>query len=126
MTSSAKGSQRPALEPVLDALGRELARMADVAVRLQGLPNLSTESIQASQAQIVQDIQALDGLTQSLFALADFVSALAPTVTAQSSCDLKSALNLVTLSDVARRLDSDAGPDPEHEAGALELFGDDL
>jgi len=117
------------LSPILQAVSRELTALGDMGSVLQSvLSALATAHARLSGEPHVpgsEDIQALDLFTQRLFVLADFLDALAPTVTPGSQGDLGRALEGVNLADVAKRLGADA-PDmdePVH-TGELELFGD--
>jgi hypothetical protein len=93
-----------------------LSSLAAAHARLSGEPH----------APGSEDIQALDLFTQRLFVLADFLNALAPTVTPGSRGDLGRALEGVNLADVAKRLGAEtAETDEPVYTGELELFGDD-
>jgi hypothetical protein len=116
------------LLPILQAVSRELTSLGDMGSVLQSvLSSLATAHARLSgepHAPGSEDIQALDVFTQRLFVLADFLNALAPTVTPGSRGDLGRALEEVNLADVAKRLGGDALEGDDRHTGELELFGD--
>ena len=119
------------LSPILHAVSRELASLGDMGSVLQSvLSQLASAHARVSGEQHApgsEDIQALDLFTQRLFVLADFLKALAPTVTPGSCGDLGRALEGVNLSDVARRLGAEGSgfEDGPVDTGELELWGDE-
>ncbi len=121
------------LPAILGAVSRELSALGDMGADLQSVlsplahahGNLRQLSGDAGHVPGSEEIQALDLFTQRLFVLADFLTALAPTVSQGSRADLRQALGVVSLSDVARRLGSAASEEISVDTGALELFGDD-
>jgi hypothetical protein len=126
-TQLAPGADLP---PILQAVSRELASLGDMGSELQTvLSSLAIAHARLSgepHAPGSEDIQALDLFTQRLFVLADFLGALAPTVTPGSRGDLGLALEGVNLADVAKRLGADkTDGDEPIDTGELELFGDD-
>jgi hypothetical protein len=117
------GSELPA---ILGAVSRELVALGDMGADLQSvLSPLAQAHGNLRQPPGSEEIQALDLFTQRLFVLADFLTALAPTVSPGSRADLRQALGAVSLSDVARRLGSAAAEEIPVDTGALELFGDE-
>lgn len=126
---------RAALPPVLHAVSRELLALGDMGAGLQAafssLTLAHARMTGEEHAPSCEDIQALDLFTQRLFVLAEFLTALAPTVTPGSEADLSHALSAVNLADVARRLGTEEGgaaeegAEPETDPGDFELFGDD-
>ena len=126
MVQDSPGAQ---LLPVLQAVSRELASLGDMGSSLQSvLSSLASAHARMTGDSHVpgsEDIQALDLFTQRLFVLADFLTALAPTVTPGSCGNLDQALEVVSLSDVARRLKGESPHDMEVDAGEFEMFGDD-
>ena len=116
------------LPPILQAVSRELASLGDMGSSLQAV----LSSVAGAHARMTgnghmpgsEGIQALDSLTQRLFALADFLTVLAPTVTPGSCGDLERALQVVSLSDVARRLKGEISNATAVDAGEFEVFGD--
>jgi hypothetical protein len=116
------------LLPILQAVSRELTSLGDMGSVLQSvLSSLATAHARLSGEPHTpgsEDIQALDVFTQRLFVLADFLNALAPTVTPGSRGDLGRALEEVNLADVAKRLGGDALEGDDRHTGELELFGD--
>lgn len=125
----AQEQPRAELEPVLHAVSRELASLGDMGTGLQAvLSSLAQAHVRMTgeeHAPASEDIQALDLFTQRLFVLAEFLTALAPTVTLGAQADLSQALAVVSLSDVARRLGAEGPLEAVADTGAFELFGDD-
>ncbi len=122
------------LPAILGAVSRELSALGDMGADLQSVlsplahahGNLRQLSGEVGHVPGSEEIQALDLFTQRLFVLADFLTALAPTVSPGSRAGLRRALSAVSLSDVARRLGSVAAVEEMPvDTGALELFGDD-
>jgi hypothetical protein len=122
------------LPAILGAVSRELSALGDMGADLQSVlsplahahGNLRQLSGDVGHVPGSEEIQALDLFTQRLFVLADFLTALAPTVSPGSRADLRRALSVVSLSDVARRLGSEAtAQEMPADTGALELFGDE-
>ncbi len=70
----------------------------------------------------IEEAQALDLMTQSLAAVADYLSALAAGLPADWRIDATPAAAIVPLAELARRLAGD-GRDRPPEAGELDLFG---
>ena len=130
MSLSASREPQADLLPILQAVSRELTSLGDMGAVLQGvLSSLASAHARLSgekHAPASEDIQALDLFTQRLFVLAEFLTALAPTVTPDSRGDLTRALEVVNLADVARRLGAQ-GTDPvaAPSTGELELWEDD-
>lgn len=122
------GSPGVELSPILQAVSRELASLGDMGSSLQSvlgaLASAHARTIGDSGMPGSEDIQALDLFTQRLFGLADFLAALAPTVTPGSCGDLDRALQVVSLSDVARRLKGESPGDLAMDAGGFQMFGD--
>jgi hypothetical protein len=125
------GSELPA---ILGAVSRELSALGDMGADLQSVlsplahahGNLRQLTGEVGHVPGSEEIQALDLFTQRLFVLADFLTALAPTVSPGSRADLRQALGAVSLSDVAKRLGSAAAVEEMPvDTGALELFGDE-
>jgi enamine deaminase RidA (YjgF/YER057c/UK114 family) len=122
------------LPAILGAVSRELSALGDMGADLQSVlsplahahGNLRQLSGEVGHVPGSEEIQALDLFTQRLFVLADFLTALASTVSPGSRADLRRALSVVSLSDVARRLGSLAATEEMAvDTGALELFGDE-
>ena len=125
-------AQEPQAEllPILQAVSRELTSLGDMGAVLQGvLSSLASAHARVSgemHAPSSEDIQALDLFTQRLFVLAEFLTALAPTVTPKSRGNLVQALEVVNLADVARRLGAPGTVALEAPStGELELWEDD-
>jgi hypothetical protein len=116
-----------AVEPIAEILGRvcqELDALANQLQRVQGL--ISPLVLQASSLEpgFLQEIQAVDHIEQKLACLSRFLSALAPFMHGHWVLDTSVASEVVTLSELARRLraaeyDVDAA---QHESGDFEMF----
>jgi hypothetical protein len=128
--SDVQAESQADLLPILQAVSRELTSLGDMGSVLQSV----LSSLAAAHARLSgephapgsEDIQALDLFTQRLFVLADFLNALAPTVTPGSRGDLGRALEGVNLSDVAKRLGAETvDADEPVQTGELELWGDE-
>src|SRR6185369_10020379 len=101
----------------LGACAGELAALADLCEALQaGL----APALQSGAA--IEEAQALDILTQSLSAVADYLHALADGVPKYWTLDCRPAAATVQLADLARRLAGGALL-PAQESGEVEMFG---
>jgi hypothetical protein len=109
------------LSCVLDALGYELERLHNQALRLQDVCNGPEPD-----PVMVQELQALDLMTQSLSALSHFVHGLIDQLPDDIDLDLTALLGDVPLHDLAGRLAAGSGgaslifEDPQ--AGNFDLF----
>ena len=107
----------PSLPAVLDSIGHEMQALGALGTSLQaGLGRVTINHDSSS----VEEFQALDVLTQRLFDLANFLSALARCVPQDCQPDLSAGLRGLTLGHLQRRLS--ALPDVKAEAGELEVF----
>jgi hypothetical protein len=96
-----------AVEPIAEILGRvgqELDDLAEQLQRVQGL--ISPLVLQASSLEpgFLQEIQAVDHIEQKLTCLSRFLSALGPMMHGHWVLDMTEASEVVTLSELARRL----------------------
>ena len=101
----------PDLHEVLEAAGAELAMRGRVVEDLQ-------DTLAPGQAGAA-DLQALDSLTQHLFALSGVLCGLGPGWDGH----LGSVLDTVPLGCLQRRLRGKPAPAPD-ASGDIELFGD--
>jgi hypothetical protein len=96
-----------ALEPIAEILGRvgqELDDLSEQLQRVQGL--ISPLVLQASSLEpgFLQEIQAVDHIEQKLACLSRFLAALGPLMHGHWVLDMTEASEVVTLSELARRL----------------------
>lgn len=101
----------------LDRLAHDGARLEQTCARLAVAAGLDERSM--------EELQALDRLTQHLGALARYVSALAEAPAGREAVDLVSALKAVPLAALARRLEnaeSHPACHPVADTGDFELF----
>ena len=117
-------------EPVVDlflCLAAELKDMAD-AVEQVSLPldDMQGSGISSRDRSFVNAMQGLDLTRQRLDCLAQFLTELAPSLPSHWTIDLDRAAEVVTLSDLARRLRSPGRTPSEIEDdaadGDFELF----
>ncbi len=101
----------PDLHGILAAAGQELAALGRV---MQGLQDTLTSGHAGSA-----DLQALDSVTQHLFALGRLLGTLAPGGDGRT----EAALDGVSLGGLQRRLRGQAAYSPD--SGEVELFGHD-
>jgi hypothetical protein len=112
-------SSKPAttVASALETCAQELSELSGVCQRLQA--HLSPLLLRGAD---VEEAQALDVVTQSLGALADYLSALALDVPAEVQVDPQAAAAGLTLSALAARLTGAQASDDE-TSGDLDLFG---
>lgn len=126
MERSVSLAPSPELKPlteILRAVGRELADLGRLTCDLQVALSPFGPGY-AQNCQSPESLQLLDVLTQRLQGTADFLGALAPGLPADWMCDTDVATRLLTLSDLARRLNRPASsyPTENERAGVLEFF----
>lgn len=106
------------LAAVLAAVADEMQELAGLAEALQdGIGSLPI----AFDDLAMEQIQALDMMTQRLSGLAGFLAGLASTIPDKVQAGIGDALQAMPLADMQSRLAS--RPVAAAEAGALELFG---
>jgi hypothetical protein len=101
----------PDLHEVLEAAGAELATLGRIVEGLQ-------DTLAPGQAGAA-DLQALDSLTQHLFALSGVLGGLGPGWDGQ----VAAVLDTVPLGCLQRRLRGQPAPAPD-VSGDIDLFGD--
>jgi hypothetical protein len=117
---SREASDTP-LVTILGALGDEFLELGRFAEQLQTA--LSPALLQiADDPDCFQNAQMLDLLSQRLKALSAFVSSLGQSVPEAWRIKSEAALQVVTLSDLAWRLQGVRTSDEHHQAGKLEMF----
>ena len=133
MTMAARSDsfRATAPDPVVDALvavGREIAALAEVSDRLQGLISAALVADGSRNADHMREFQAIDLLVQRLQGVSIFVEAMASQASPEWRMDAVGAAAKVPLSDLARRLTGDIeGPcvlrsEPGVDDGELDLF----
>lgn len=122
--SQAALARQPAphrLSCVFDAVAYELDRMQAQALRLQEVCNGPEPD-----ATMVQELQALDLMTQSLSAVSHFLRGLIDELPDDVEFDLTPLLRLITLHDLRDRLAAGAAGTSlvfeESQAGDFDLF----
>lgn len=117
-------------EPLAEILSRVGAEMQDVAVLIERLePMLECEKV-ASSVDAMEHMKLLQGIdlaVQKARGLADFVDAVSNNVNVNHLVDLTTALNLITLSDLKKRLSSEvetivSADTYEKASGDLDFF----
>lgn len=122
---SGRARDRVPLFEVLQAVGREIADLGQLACDLQTALSPLGRASSGHDHQAIENLQAFDLLAQRLHGVADFLGALAPSLPTEWLGNAAAAAQVVTLSDLARRLscpDLDSSPAKDGEAGAFELF----
>jgi hypothetical protein len=96
-------------EPLTEILSRVGTELQDIAVLIERLePLLDSEEV-ANSIDTVEHMKLLQGVdlaVQKARGLADFVESISGDVDAKLLIDLTTALNLITLSDLKKRLSS--------------------
>ena len=121
MEHPAEGASQGSLLRVLGAVGDEIRDLGQMLDQLQSALSPILLHVAQDPAQH-RNAQALDLLTQRLHALASFMQAREAQVPPSWRLDLAAPLGQVTLSDLALRLNGQAGSEPEQAAGMFELF----
>jgi hypothetical protein len=116
-----------AVEPIAEILGRVGQELDDLAGQLQRVQGLiSPLVLQASSLEpgFLQEIQAVDHIEQKLTCLSRFLSALGPFMHGHWVLDMSEASEVVTLSELARRLRTaeHITDETEQVSGDFELF----
>ncbi len=116
-----------AVEPIAEILGRVSQELDDLAEHLQHVQDLISPLVLKSaslEPGLLQEIQAVDHIEQKLTCLSRFLSALAPLMHGHWVLDMSEASEVVTLSELARRLRTAERivEDNPHLSGDFELF----
>lgn len=117
-------------DPLFDVLGRVSAEIRDVAILIERLEPMlstgrSTEFLQSPDHMRI--MQGIDLAVQKTRGLATFLDTLGSQLDADQLIDITTALNLVTLADMKKRLraavdSKPAGNASENPAGDLDFF----
>ncbi|MBO6917719.1 MAG: hypothetical protein JJ858_04755 [Rhizobiaceae bacterium] len=117
-------------EPLAEILSRVGVEMQDVAVLIERLePMLECEKV-ASSVDAMEHMKLLQGIdlaVQKARGLAEFVDAVSNDVDVDHLVDLTTALNLITLSDLKKKLSSEtettvSADEYEKASGDLDFF----
>ncbi|HQT63330.1 MAG: hypothetical protein B7Z75_00270 [Acidocella sp. 20-57-95] len=109
------------LAALLGIISDELAELGDFTGQLQ--TTLSPALLRlANDPTCHRNVQMLDLLAQRLSVLGLFFVSLAQTIPEGLQIDMRPALNAVTLSELAWRLQGKQGSQFQHPAGELEAF----
>lgn len=116
-----------AVEPIAEILGRVCQELDDLAGQLQRVQGLiSPLVLQTSslEPEFLQEIQAVDHIEQKLTCLSRFLAALGPFMHGHWVLDMSEASEVVTLSELARRLRTaeHIADESQHASGDFELF----
>jgi hypothetical protein len=119
----------PAFRPIAEPLrlaAMEVADLAHMGDRLQGVIAILSASSGRPDPSLVMEAQAADLMSQRLTGLAAFLTALAEAAPATAIIDIYDAVMDLTLAEQARRLSGPGrAPAPAAaEGGELMLFGD--
>jgi len=119
----------PAFRPISEPLrlaAMEVADLAHLGDRLQGVIAILSASSARPDPNMVMEAQAADLMSQRLTGLAAFLTALAEAAPATAVVDIYDAVMDLTLAEQARRLSGPGhAPAPAAvEGGELMLFGD--
>ena len=129
MTNSSQTSDGPTFRPFAEPLrlaAVELADLARLGDQLQRVIARLVAGAGALDAELMEEAQGADLLSQRLEGMAAFLRALADAVPAGAAIDVHAAMIDLTLAEQARRL---AGPtaaiatDVDAASGDLLLFG---
>lgn len=113
------------LSQSLDLVAGEVAELARLGDRLQGVISRLAANLGAPDTDTLEEAQAADLLSQRLAGLAAFVQALANAAPRDATADIAAAVNALTLTEQARRLSSPTNPPaPAEPAGDLTTFWD--
>lgn len=110
------------LRDILSTIGSECCELGECVDRLQH--TLSPALVRLGlDERSHQDLQSLDAISQRLAALTAYVRELGKLLPAELNVDVNSAVEMVSLSELQRRLRGLPAPlGPVHSAGELELF----
>jgi hypothetical protein len=118
----AQANLRP-LADTLTAVAHEMADLAGLAEKLQGVIADLVAHGGVLGAHAAVDCQAADALSQRLAGMAEFFHRLAEAAPQAVEIDAASATRTLSLSDQADRLAGQQSPRSAGGTGELELFG---
>jgi hypothetical protein len=116
-----------AVEPISEIIGRvghELDVLAEQLNHVQGLIGTLAKKASALDPGLLQELQAVDHIEQKMVCLSRFLTSLEPLMQGHWVLDLSEASEVVTLSELARRLrkaEHLIEEDP-HVSGDFEMF----
>lgn len=109
MSNNSQNSAGDLQEPLAEILNRVGAELRDVAILIERLePLLENEDI-ANNVDAMEHMKLLQGIdlaVQKSRGLADFLESMSGEVDVEQLIDITTALNLITLSDLKKRLAS--------------------
>jgi len=120
-------SSAPAVEPIAQILarvGRELDALAEQVNHIQTVIGTLVSKAPALESKVLQEIQAVDHIEQKMIGLSQFLTSLGPLMQGHWVLDPREASEVVTLSELARRLrqaEHLSEEDP-HQSGDFEMF----
>jgi hypothetical protein len=120
-------SSGTAVEPIAEILarvGRELDALAEQLNHVQGLIGTLVSKAPAVESGLLQEIQAVDHIEQKMIGLSQFLTSLGPLMQGHWVLDPREASEVVTLSELARRLRKAEHLNEEdpHQSGDFEMF----
>lgn len=118
---------RAVARPLSQSLGlvaSEVAELARLGDRLQGVISRMAATLGAPDADTLEEAQAADLLSQRLAGLAAFVQALALAAPQDATADIRAAVNALTLAEQARRLSGPFHALPAEPEDELTTFWD--
>ncbi len=128
MTTPSSSPKSVPLRNVMERLGSEMQSAASACETLQDTVSELLVAKTAENTDAVTELQRLDALTQTLWNLNAFVAKLAVDADEDASIDVSRALALVSLRDLALRLDR---PEPasnttasDETSGDVDLFAE--
>jgi hypothetical protein len=100
----ANGAALTGMPDVLATVSHEVRMLADSAAELQDLIGNLTVADHAAPSTSIYDLQALDHLSQSLEAIAEFLAAVSKLSASSWQVDVTEASRAVRLAELGRRL----------------------
>jgi len=118
------GAAARPLSQSLDLVASEVAELAKLGDRLQGVISRLAATLGAPDPDTLEEAQAADLLSQRLAGLATFVQALAQAAPHDATLDIRAAVNALTLAEQARRLSGPFHALPGEPGDELTTFWD--
>lgn len=118
------GAAARPLSQSLDLVAGEVAELARLGDRLQGVIARMAATLGTPDPDTLEEAQAADLLSQRLAGLAAFVQALAQAAPRDATADIRAAVNALTLTEQARRLSGSLQALPGEPADDLTTFWD--
>lgn len=117
--------QVSAVEPISEILGRvgqELNGLAGELSRVQGLISPLVFKVSSLEPEFLKEIQAIDHIEQKLVCLSRFLTALGPLTEGHWVLDFSEASQVITLSELSRRMHTPVADQLPPPSGDCELF----